>query len=350
VTGTHAERIEYDPDGNTKIRTPGANNPAAAITDPADYTYNAGGERMIKENTSDRIFHYDLDGRLIAETDGLGNLVKGYIWLHGQPFAQFDTGGAVYYYHNDHLATPQRMTDSSGTVVWAADYLPFGQADVIVDTVGNDLRFAGQYYDSETGLHYNYHRYYDPKLGRYLRADPIGLAGGINPYIYSLNNPVNLIDPWGLESKHYGYRPEYPGTPGGCAQFCRDVGEHYKIYVPRSSGPGGDCFCKPKGKKGPKANDGDCKPHGGQKHNKAIDDYIEKLRNDPEVTDIRKHQVQVDVDGYRVGNNLPDIQFNKGGVHHNIEFDTKPNAAVNHMKAIRSNDPLSATKLINVPK
>ncbi|MBT8348886.1 MAG: RHS repeat-associated core domain-containing protein, partial [Sulfurovum sp.] len=73
----------------------------------------------------------------------------------------------------------------------------FGQADVTVSTVENNLRFAGQYYDSETGLHYNYHRYYDPSLGRYLRADPIGLEGGVNLYSYVYNNPLNNIDPDG---------------------------------------------------------------------------------------------------------------------------------------------------------
>ncbi len=58
---------------------------------------------------------------------------------------------------------------------------------------------AGQYYDDETGLHNNLFRYYDPSIGRYLRTDPIGLAGGVNLYAYVINNPLKFVDPWGLK-------------------------------------------------------------------------------------------------------------------------------------------------------
>ena len=113
----------------------------------------------------------------------------------------------IYYAHNDHLGTPHMLSDEKGVAVWAAVYAPFGAAKVNDDLdadgthVTLNIRFPGQYYDAESGLHYNYHRYYDPDSGRYITADPIGLAGGINMYGYVEGMPLRYIDPLGLLRK-----------------------------------------------------------------------------------------------------------------------------------------------------
>jgi RHS repeat-associated protein len=121
----------------------------------------------------------------------------------------------VAYYHHDHLGTPIQATDRSGIVVWSAQYNAFGKASITTPTATEDkpviessLRFPGQTEDAETGLYYNWHRYYDPELGRYVTADPIGLDGGVNFYAYVGGNPVYLIDPLGNYSATLPiYRP-----------------------------------------------------------------------------------------------------------------------------------------------
>ena len=111
---------------------------------------------------------------------------------------------AVYWHHNDHLGTPQAMTDSNGIKVWEVSQTPFGIATVNNDPDGdgliveNNFRFPGQYFDSETGLSYNYQRTYDPTIGAYKQSDPIGLDGGSNTYVYTSGNPVKWSDRLGL--------------------------------------------------------------------------------------------------------------------------------------------------------
>ncbi len=133
-------------------------------------------------------------------TDGSGAIVTEYLYRGRIRLAMADRAtGAVYTFHNNELGTPELMTDSTNTVVWEGISRPFGETAVNSgSTVVNNFRFQGQYYDAETGLHYNGQRYYDPKTGRYLSPDPIGLAGGVNPYVYVGNDPVNLIDLLGL--------------------------------------------------------------------------------------------------------------------------------------------------------
>lgn len=112
----------------------------------------------------------------------------------------------IYFVHSDHLGTPQKLTDESGAVVWSADYQPFGDVSLQASTVISNIRFPGQYFDAETGLHYNYFRNYEPTTGRYLESDPIGLLAGFNTYAYVHNDPLNYTDPYGLVTCR-------PGTP-----------------------------------------------------------------------------------------------------------------------------------------
>lgn len=165
----------------------------------ATYTYNPLGQRVVKElaNGDKEIYHYDEAGQLIAVVDDAGNTLREYIYWDGKQVAMV-RGGNIYYIHNDHLNTPQVITDASQQVVWMANYEPFGKlAANQTNSIEVYSRFPGQYLDSETGLYYNYFRDYDPSIGRYIESDPIGLGGGINTYGYVDGNPVNRIDPTG---------------------------------------------------------------------------------------------------------------------------------------------------------
>ena len=167
-----------------------------------EYTYNGLGQRVAKtvEGVT-TLFVYDREGRLILETEaGAEGAGREYLHRGDNRLAMYDIAGdAWYFFQNDPIGTPVAVTDADNRIVWEAVYLPCGEAAVNpASLIEFNLRFAGQYYDAETGLHYNYHRYYDPKTGRYLTPDPIGLVGGINPYLYSEDNPINLTDSNGL--------------------------------------------------------------------------------------------------------------------------------------------------------
>ncbi len=210
VTGLNPNTFSYDANGSviemgTKTLTYNQNNRLIKVeeglTTLGEYTYNGLGQRVMKTvNGETTLFHYDLNGNLIAEGLLDGTITKEYLYMGKIRTAMVDVATqSIYYYLNDRLGTPQFMTDSSGAMVWQAFYKPFGEATINPDsTVVNNIRFPGQYYDEETGLHYNYHRYYDLGTGRYLTPDPIGQLGGINVFSYTENNPINLSDSHGL--------------------------------------------------------------------------------------------------------------------------------------------------------
>jgi RHS repeat-associated protein len=175
----------------------------------ATYTYNPLGQRVIKTlaNGTKEIYHYDESGQLIAVLDGTGTTLREYIYRGDQQIALINNG-TIYYIHNDHLNTPQVITNQSQQVVWKGDYEPFGKlASNTTNSIEIFSRFPGQYLDGETGLYYNYFRDYDPSIGRYIESDPIGLKGGINTYAYVDGNPVNNIDPKGLLSIRFPWFP-----------------------------------------------------------------------------------------------------------------------------------------------
>jgi len=174
-----------------------------ASTRIATYYYDPFGRRLWKEVGGMRTFFNYSDEGLIGEYASDASPIRTYSYRPGSTWMSdplfMKEGNEYYYFHNDHLGTPVMMSNVSGATVWVASYSSFGEAAVEpTSRVTNNLRFPGQYYDSETGLHYNWYRYYDPETGRYIMADPIGFMGGLNVFSYVQNNPMSFIDSEGL--------------------------------------------------------------------------------------------------------------------------------------------------------
>ena len=131
---------------------------------------------------------------------------------------------------------------------------------------------------------------------------------------------------------------KYGSAAIGVASVVCDVAKACKI-LDKGFGLAKKAHAARAARPGPAPNQGIAKPHGGPAHDGAIDRRIEELKTDPSVTNIRKNQVQVDVEGRRVGNNRPDVQFDRCGIHHCVEYDTRPRNSVRHGQVIQQRDP-----------
>lgn len=166
-----------------------------------EYGYDALGRRLFKNhNGIENKYLWDADNLLLEKC---GSKSIQYLYYEGgmDPIGCW-RDGRFYTYISNHLGVPQEMIDEAGRIVWAGKYDLWGKAQILKQDVENPHRFIGQYYDSETGLHYNRHRYYNPEIGRYLSSDPYGLEGGLNPYTYVVN-PLLAMDPYGLAIHTY---------------------------------------------------------------------------------------------------------------------------------------------------
>ncbi|MEL6370287.1 MAG: RHS repeat-associated core domain-containing protein [Pseudomonadota bacterium] len=160
-------------------------------------------EQRVSKTTPSAAIHYvhDLSGRLIAEHDGAtGDALREYIYIGLLPVGFIDHSGTspvLYFVHADQVMNPLKLTDGSAVTVWDRVATHFGEEYLVGGSLTQPLRFPGQTNDSETELFQNWHREYDPALGRYVQSDPIGLLGGINTYVYVGGNPLTQIDPTG---------------------------------------------------------------------------------------------------------------------------------------------------------
>ncbi|MEQ4259043.1 RHS repeat-associated core domain-containing protein [Pseudomonas syringae] len=181
------------------------------VESTSSYQYDSLGRRVakqseIKGHTEHKRFLWQGLRMLREESPGQSSL---YLYEPGSyaPLARVDekegeVENKVYYFHTDQIGTPLEMTDAEGQIVWQAKYRAWGAVEkLVVNEVEQNLRFQGQYFDVETGLHYNTFRYYDPEIGRFITQDPIGLLGGFNLYYYAPNTQM-WLDPQGLTVRY----------------------------------------------------------------------------------------------------------------------------------------------------
>ena len=246
----------------------------------AEYHYNAFNQRVMKQTQEGTTrFTYDLQGMMIQESTRsnkpAGQHNTRIVWLDNQPIQHVanNTHTAII---SDHLNTPRIGLDQNANTTWHWLSDGFGHTEPANDPDGNGiatnikLRFPGQYADKETGLYYNWHRYYDPATGRYVTSDPIGLMAGVNTYGYVGGNPLRYTDPFGL---YFGQEViEFiPNAIGADADFARNY-----IDMRAANTIGADKYfhCKANCEAAQRGLGGAAESHALSEIREIIDEYV----------------------------------------------------------------------------
>jgi RHS repeat-associated protein len=194
-------------DGHTWTYEWTVENQLARVTkdgvEVATFQYDPLGRR-VEKIAGGVTYSYLYDGQdILRETRSNATID---VYIHGpgidEPLAKMDQANVVSYFHADGLGSITKMTDSAGAVVHTRQYDAWGNLEQGADQPG--YAFTGREWDPEIGLYYYRARYYEPKVGRFISEDPIGLAAGVNMYSYVDGQPTRFRDPSGLDHWLWG--------------------------------------------------------------------------------------------------------------------------------------------------
>jgi RHS repeat-associated protein len=215
LNGVGASTYSYNKNGNPVTKTTSSGvwqyewdyeNRLTKVTLPSgtsvSYKYDALGRRIQRSTSTGNRIDFVYDGEdVILDKAGDGSVVAEYINGPGiDNKIRQKSGATTYYYIQDHLGSTKALTDGSGGVVERISYSAYGES------TGSSLTrytYTGREADEVTGLIYYRARWYDPSMGRFISEDPIEFAGGSNWYAYVGNNPVNFVDPLGLNAADF---------------------------------------------------------------------------------------------------------------------------------------------------
>jgi RHS repeat-associated protein len=195
------------------------------------FDYDALGRPVIKRSGSTpgsghviRATLYD-GGTVLADLDSAGNREAEYVYDEGtdRPYAMLTgstTVTAERFYAQDDMGNVDGLFKDHATVTETVTYGDWGLPVIWGDTT-NRFTWKGLSYDPDVGLTYMRSRWYDPNIGRFVSEDPLGLGGGINPYVFANNDPINGGDPTGLSEWIDRFGDGGDGFDPGCTYTVR---------------------------------------------------------------------------------------------------------------------------------